>query len=207
MKKLTSLMAVLMLLFTLTACSSTNLTNTKMYIQEAELTKEEESILNLVGSEVTPYILDFVIDDTVQALQINTYELEKNEWKLIAGGGGRQLNVTKSRIALSFDNIGLGLHTAVQNQGSNSYKSDLKFDFEGFSTTTAFLSDKAIIEYEKEIPLVIQIHTTKNEIASLSPEYGFYEPETYADFGYEKVYAITCLFSQKSVNELSSLSK
>jgi len=202
MKKMANILIIITILFSLSACSLDNMSDDKMYIQKSELTEEEQSILEFAGTEKPPYILDFVVDDTVQSLQINTYELKGSEWKLIAGGG-QQLNVQKSRIALTFDNIGLGLRTAVEHKGSNSYISENDFEFEGLNSTTSYLTDKTPIEYEKEIPLVIQIHTSKNNIYSVFPDHGFFEPQTYADFGYEKVYAITCLFSQKTVNELS----
>ena len=171
-----------------------------MYIQKATLTDQEQSILDFVGSEKMPYILDFVVDDTVRSLQINTYALQGNEWRLITGGDSIKLNEVKSRIALSFDNIGLGLRTSIEHEGSTGYKSETEFSFENLSTTTSFLTDKTTIEYEKEIPLVIQIHTSKNEVSSLSLQYGFDHPQTYLELGYEKVYAITCLFSKKTTN-------
>lgn len=207
MRKILNLLMIIMLISTLTACSLTITNSKQLSIQKAELSLEEQAILDLVGSQVNSYILDFVVDNTVQSLQINTYELQNKEWKLISGGC-RKFKDSKGKIALTFDNIGLGLRTAVQSKsekGSSSYQTESKFNFEGLSTATSYLTDKTIIGYEKEIPLVIQIHTSKNGIASYSPEYGFYEPQRYEDMGYEKIYAVTCMFSQKSVNELDSL--
>ena len=203
MKYLASILTIIAIIFSMTACSASKVVTEEMYVQKDELTEQEQSILEFVGSEKPPYILNFLVDDTVQSLQINTYELQGNEWHLITGGGGTQFNETNGRIALTFDNIGLGLRTAVEHKGSNSYKTERDFDFDGLSTTTSYLTDKIEIEYEKEIPLVIQIHTSKDTISSLSPEHGFYEPETFTTSNYEKAYAITCLFSQKTVNELS----
>ncbi len=203
MKKLASIFAVIAILCSMTACASSQTSEKEMYIQKAELSEEEQSILAFVGSEKPPYILDFLVDDTVQSLQINTYELQGNQWKMISGGGGTQMNETKSRMAFTFDNIGLGLRIGVEHKGFNSYQAENDFDFAGLSTTTSYLTDRTTIEYEKEFPLVIQIHTSKDTISSLNPEYAFYEPQAYADKEYEKVYAITCLFSQKTVTELS----
>lgn len=200
MKKVISILMIISIIFSMTACSEHKVTTEKMYIQKAELSEQEQSLLELVGLE-KPYILDFVVDDTVQSLQINTYELQGNEWRLIMGRGGIKFGEAKGRIALTFDNIGLGLRAGIENKGSNSYKTEANFDFSGLSTTTSYLTDKREIEYEKEIPLVIQIHTSKDAISSLSPEEGFYKPETYANSNYEKVYAITCLFSQRTVRK------
>ncbi|MEG1994262.1 MAG: hypothetical protein RR048_05065 [Oscillospiraceae bacterium] len=204
MKRILSILTALFAIAALTSCSNIQ-TNNEMYIKKANLSSEEQAILDIIGSDA-PYILDFEVDDTVQSLQINTYELQDNQWKLISGGGGRQFNDTNGRIALTFDNIGLGLRTSVQSKnenGSTSYKTEADFVFENLSKATSYLTDKTAIEYEKEIPLVIQIHTAKNKTVSSSPQYGFFEPQDYADLGYEKVYAITCLFSQQSVSELS----
>ena len=198
-----SILTVVIFIFSVAACTLPKPALTEMSIQKADLTEEEQSILEFVGMEEVPYLLDFFVDDTIQSLQINTYELQGDTWKMISGGGGTQIDEDTSRIALTFDNIGLGLRTAIEHKGSNSYKTETDFNFEGLSKATSFLSDKTTIEYDKEIPLVIQVHTSKNTISSLSPEYGFYEPESYAEKGYEKVYAITCLFSQKTVTELS----
>ena len=90
----------------------------------------------------------------------------------------------------------------MEGQGSNSYKIDPDFNFEGLGTATTYLTNKQTIECENEIPLVIQVHTSKDNISCLSPEYGFYELQEYEDLDYEKVYAITCIFSRKNVNEL-----
>lgn len=213
MSKITKLSICLFALsiLMLTACSSKVIDKKieEMYIQKAELSMEEQAILDLVGQKDFPYIVDFVVDDNVKSLQINTYELENGDWEIISGES-RVFEDNYGRIALTFDNIGKGMRIAVQSEherGSNSYRADIKFDFKGMGTATSFLTDKIIVEYEKEIPLVIQIHTKKNQISSLNPEYGFYEPEEYKTLGYEKVYAITCMFSQKLVSELDELYK
>lgn len=74
-------------------------------------------------------------------------------------------------------------------------------------TGNAYLTNQKEVVYEKEIPLVIQVHTSKNNIEYILPEYGFNNPKMYSEAGYEKVYALTCLFSQKTVKELSDMKK
>ena len=97
--------------------------------------------------------------------------------------------------------------TGVESEskgGSQSYKPDHDIKFEGMASTTSTLSNPYDIVYDEEIPIVIQIHTTSNEIRSTNPEYGFFEDiDNYKD--YEKVYAITVIFSQKTVSELDEL--
>lgn len=206
MKKIAHSLMLLILLLSLAACSSTPAAKAEMSIQKTDLTADEQALLELVGTEHTPYILTYAVDDTVQSLQINAYELQGNQWHLLIGGGGQELSEPNGRIALTFDNIGQSLRIAVENKGANSYIANNDFDFSGLSTTTSYLTDPTPIVYDQEIPLVIQIHTAQDTVSSLFPEFGFHEPQTYADLGYEKVYAITCLFSQQSVHQLSAAS-
>lgn len=70
---------------------------------------------------------------------------------------------------------------------------------DGMATTTSYLSNRTEIVYEKEVPIAVQIVTSKNEISSYDPEY-FFQPEEYEKFGYEHVYALTVLFSQEPLS-------
>ena len=63
---------------------------------------------------------------------------------------------------------------------------------------------KSLFAYEEEIPLVVQIITSKNEVVSYQVDY-FNSPEEYEKFEYEGVFAITVRFSQKTVGELDTL--
>ena len=67
---------------------------------------------------------------------------------------------------------------------------------------TSVLTESVPIEVDKEVPLVVQIATTKNEIRSYDVKY-FDMPREYDKHDYEHVYAITALFSEKSVFELA----
>lgn len=73
-----------------------------------------------------------------------------------------------------------------------------------FTITTLLFTFTACSSQNTTHQMYIQVHTSQNGVSCLLPEYGFYQPQLYKDLGYEKIYAITCLFSQKTVNELSS---
>ena len=62
-------------------------------------------------------------------------------------------------------------------------------------------TEKTEFVYEEEIPLAVQIITSKNEVVSYQVDY-FNSPEEYEKYGYEGVFAITVRFSQKTVGEL-----
>lgn len=186
MKKLLRILSLTLTLFVLTGCTSTAISSDEMYIEQAKLTDKEQAILDLVGENGNPYVLDFIVDDTVRTLQINTYELQNGKWHLISGGGGHAFGDRVGRIALSFDKIEYGIKTAIQSEhtkGSTSHYIPKKEALEGMGTATSRLTNRTKIEYEKEIPLVLEITTTKNEVRSYAPDYGFANPQKYKELG------------------------
>ena len=194
MKRIWALLLGVVLSVSLTACAENNLD--QMYIEEAQLTEEEKNIAELLGLNQEYRLYDFSLDDTVKSMQINTYELIDGEWHIVAEG----------RLALGFDNLADGLRIAIQsehNNGSTSYFKESENDITGMGYATSVLSDKQEIVYDQEIPLVIQIITSKNEVHSYVVDY-FFQPEEYEKYDYEYVYAITVLFSQKPVSELAN---
>ena len=198
-----TLIAVISALFTLTSCSREP-GKPAMYIEKAVLSQQEEKIAQLLGAESGAGIYDFVLDDTVKCVQVNTYQLSDGTWELISGGGGWQFSDIKGRLALSFENIGEGLRIAVQSEndsGSMEHSTDPKEGITEMGRATSMLNNLREITYEQEIPLVMQIFTSNSSVYSLDVDY-FFKPEKYQEYGYESVYAVTVRFSQKTVGEL-----
>jgi hypothetical protein len=178
-----------------------------MYIEKAQLSEQEENIAKLLGANSEQLIYDFESDDNVKSLQVNTYELIDGAWELISGGGGQAFSDNKGRLALDFKNLAEGLRVALQSEhdsGSTQYSTESTEDYTGMANVTSILNDLNEITYEQEIPLVVQILTTKNSVSSYNIEY-FFSPDEYEKHGYEHIYAITILFSQKTVGELDTI--
>ena len=200
MKKVIALFALLALL---AGCSAEAAPS--MYIEPAELDEKEEAVAKLLGADTDQHLFDVVLDGTAKKVSVNTYELEDGEWKLVTGGGGMALKegVKEGRMAFGFEDLRGEYREAVQfgkDFTAVKYGSpDALDDPEGMGRATSLLSDRTEIVYEKEIPLAIQINTTKNEVRSYDPEY-FFQPEEYEKFGYEHVYALTVTFSQEPLS-------
>lgn len=208
MKKLIVALLVMIGIISMIGCSATSKTADKMYIEPAQLTEEEEKIAALLGLNTQQQIYDFVLDETVQSIQVNTYRLIDGEWKLETGGGGQAFSNATGRIALSFERLDEGIRIAIQSEhsgGSTEYDSECNEDLNEIGGyATSILSEKTEFAYEEEIPLVVQIITSKNEVVSYQVDY-FNSPEEYEKFEYEGVFAITVRFSQKTVGELDTL--
>ncbi|MDF3000893.1 MAG: hypothetical protein K0Q48_1012 [Bacillota bacterium] len=177
-----------------------------MYLAPAKLSEAEEKLANLLGEDGTNYIYDFKLSDTVKSVQVNTYELKDGAWQLIAGGGGYAFSDERGRLALAFDKLETGMRIALQGEKSNSsttYASEPSAESTQMSSATSWLQNSEELLYEKEIPLVVQVLTTQNSISAHGLE-AFENPEEYAKYGYEHVFAVTIRFSKKSVSELDS---
>lgn len=202
-KRLCRLFCCLLLTLFLSACGKN--VSKEMYLEEAQLTEEENKIVELIGMDQKQLIYDFQADDTIKSIQINTYELEDGQWSLVTGGGGQAWTDPKGRIALGFERISDDLRVAVQSSqhiGATSYQRELEEEGENMGCATSVLTERKEIVYEKEIPVAIQIVTSKDEVHSYVVDY-FFQPEEYEKYDYEHVYAMTVLFGQKTLNELS----
>lgn len=174
-----------------------------MYIEPAQLTQVEEDIAKLLGANTATPIYDFQVDDSVQSMTINAYELENGQWHLFYGGGGRAFTDSSGRLALEYDTIRDGIREAIQSKtvsGSTSFESTEPLGLpEGFHRATSKLDQRQEIVYGQEIPLAIQIVTSRNEVRSFDTSY-FHHPEEYAKYGYEHVFAITVTFRQEPLS-------
>lgn len=177
-----------------------------MTIRPLELTQEEAALTELLGLEMVDYrIYDFQLGEKsgVQSLRLTVYELVEGDWRDIAMEV-QPVSETGGRIALTFGRMTDGVKTAVQSASgtsSNSFTPVPEDDVSAMACATSMLTGSAAIEADEEIPLAVQIVTAKGQINSYDVQY-FGMPREYAKHGYEHVYAITVMFSQKPSDEL-----
>lgn len=177
-----------------------------MTIAPVQLSQEEEALAQLVALDMDSYrIFDFQVTGA-KSLQFNTYELAGGEWNRIQGGGGADLSAENGRVALTFGRMTDGVRLAFQTDGqimSSTIQPEPGDDVSAMTFTTSVLGEAKAVELEQEIPLAVQIVTSKNEIRSYDVTY-FGMPREYAKHGYEHVYAITVTFSAQSLGAAPS---
>lgn len=190
-KPLLAGLMVLLVALGLSACGREG-----MRIEKARLSRAENDILQLFGASGDSELLyDYRVDDAVQSVRVNCYELIDGQWETITGGGSLACNAKKGRVALRFGMLGDELRVALQD-GRDISACEVKSAAEignlgQISTVTA---ESAQIAYEQEIPLAMQINTAKGEVRSFSPEM-YFEPAQISECGYDRVYALTVAFS------------
>lgn len=201
MKRIMTILLSLCLLL-LCGCSGNEKTPA-MYIEPAQLTQAETDIMKLLDMDVQQQIFDFKVDETVRRIELNAYELIDGKWDPFFGGGGRAFTDTEGRMALRFENIGEGLWESLQSEnhsGHTGWESLAEDEPEtGISRASTMLTNRQEIIYEEEIPLAVQIITSRNMIRAFDTTY-FFHPEEYAQYGYDHVYAVTVRFSQEPLN-------
>lgn len=199
-KKLFITLAVLVLSFTIIGCSARS-SEVAMQIGPAELTEQESRIVNLIQGNNNA-IFDYTINSDVKSVSVACYKLDENgTWVVHNGDASFPVSSTSGRMSLSFENIGDGFRVAIQesdNMTANEYKSGEKIDTKGMSSSVTSYALTESIECEKEIPLAIQVFTSKNGISSCGVEY-FNNPEEYQKRGYDAVYVIAIKFSKSEL--------
>lgn len=208
-KRIATLLLAAMLTMPLAGCGiGKSSRDAAMSIHPAQLTEEEERMAQLLDTSLDSYrIFDFQMGNKpndVQTVQTAIYELVDGEWKPLFLGQEAFLDNT-GRIALSFGRLTEGVNLSVQSEGgygTRSFTVEAEDDVSAMACLTAVLGETTTMEFDKEVPLVVQIATAKSEIFSTDVN-SFYTPEQYEKRGYEHVYAITVMFSQKTPAELA----
>mgnify|MGYP007110267444 CR=1 FL=1 len=204
MKKIFALLALL----ALALCGCTAEAAPAMYIQPAQLSEEEEAVAKLLGADTDQHLFDVALDGTARRMCVTAYELVDGKWEPWIGGGGSGTaldeKAREGRLCFGFEDLRKDFREAAQFDGRGytavSWTGTEELEEpEGMGRTTSFLANRTEIVYEREIPIAIQINTTKNTVSSYDPEY-FFEPERYAEHGYEHVYALTVTFSQEPLS-------
>lgn len=203
MKRIPSVLLIICLTLGLCSCAQAEQDNkAEMYIRPAQLTEEEKNIAELFGSNTSQTVFDFVLNDDVHSVQVNVYRLSDGKWESEIGGGGQVFTDTSGRIALEFGKLAEGIRIAIQSESGSdttSYEREIADEFVNMSCATSILPDKVEVSYGEEIPLAIQVITSKNEIVSYAVDY-FENPEEYEKFDYEGVYAVTVCFSKEPLS-------
>ena len=206
LKRYCSLLLAALLALSASGCGVTG--HAAMSVHPAQLSAEEEALARLLDVDMGPYrIFDFQMGEKgnsgVQSVQITLYELEGDVWTVKAQDQ-LAFSDTLGRLALSFGKVTEGVRLTVQSENvfeSLSLYPELEDDTSSMSYFTSMLAESAVLELDKETPLSIQIITSKNGITSYGVQY-FDMPREYAKHGYEHIFAVTLMFSQKTVYEL-----
>lgn len=173
------------------------------FVAKAALTDQEKKIVALLDGK-PDCIFDYQADKAIKTIRVNLYKLdERGEWGLVSSLSELE-TAEKGRIALKFANLASGVRIGVHGQQKDEKKEEKIYSIEippgqirtaDLSWVSVSLSDPVALEYDKEIPLVVEVFSSKSGPISASLNY-FNEPGRFAEKGYDHVYALTVQFSK-----------
>lgn len=206
-KRYISLLLGLLMALSLAACGANDKDKEEeggMTIAPAQLTEEEQKLADLLALGMESHHIFSFQAKGAKSLRFNVYELADGDWSPLPGGGGGGLSAESGRIALTFGKMTEGVRLAYQTEQDNistSFQITPADDVSNMAFATSTLdTDPTAIELDQEIPLVIQIATSQNELRMYKVDY-FGMPRELAKHNYEHVYAITVTFSASSVSD------
>lgn len=177
----------------------TDETSSEMYIEQAQLNDDEKNILSLMDVKNNGVICDFVVDENVESVYITVYKYKDGAWKEYTRDS-RLFADTEGRIGLAYEDMGNGMKTSFQGEhdnGSTEFYPDTE-DIYNTGRMQSTLNTRETVEYNKEIPVAIQVYTGDNGPSSVGLE-SFFEPDTLS--GCADAYAVTIEFSDLSLDE------
>lgn len=200
MRKFISILLVLLLVVSFTACSikTNNQQEKSLKIETALLTEDESNLFKLMGVDNNSQIFDYTVDGNVKSCHINIYILDENlKWEE-CGGSAWPVENLNGRIAISgMENQKIRIAYQDENAGnawtSNLDVFNLPFEDATGKASTISWKETSDIVYEQEIPLAIQILTSSNEVSTYGLE-SFYDTQKLK--GHDIVIAVTITFSQ-----------
>ena len=209
-KRYISLLLAALMALSLTACGANDKDKEEaggMTIAPAQLSEEEQKLVDLLALGMGSHHIFSFQAKGAKSLYFNVYELVDGDWSPLPGGGGGGLSAESGRIALTFGKMTEGVRLAYQTEQDNifaSFQITPADDVSNMAFGTSTLdTDPTSIELDQEIPLVIQIATSQNELRMYKVDY-FGMPRELAKTGYEHIYAITVTFSAQEFGSAPS---
>ncbi|MCM1440916.1 MAG: hypothetical protein NC131_17205 [Roseburia sp.] len=179
-----------------------------MSIWPAQLSQEETALTELLGIGMDPYrIFDFQMGDGpngVQSIRLRAYQLAGNEWSCVTDAS-RAFTDAAGRLVLTFGKMTDGVRMAYQseaNSGGLTFAMEAENGGDGLTFATSVLTGTPAIEFDQEVPLVLQFATSKSEFSTFDVTY-FGMPRELAKKEYDHVYAITVTFSKEAPGQAS----
>ena len=176
-------------------------------VYPAKLSAEETALTELLDVGMNSHrMFDFQMGSETQGVQsvmLRAYELVDGDWADIATQV-YPFSDAAGRIALTFGKMPDGVRAAVQGESgtnSSSFAPVVEGDASAMTYATSVLTESPSVGFDEEVPLVLQVATSKSEFSTYNVEY-FGMPRELAKHDFDHVYAVTVTFSQKAAGEV-----
>lgn len=172
------------------------------YLERAELTEEEKSILRLAGGIGGMDIYNFYADEKLDNIQINYYEYRNGEWKLISDGSKIELSDSEGRFVLKYGHANDDIEYVVQTDTDGEKYGYVRVDEEDSFDKGSYISDNpnaSSINYGEEIVFFVKAIGEADEETPRISRQSFSDTEPLNE--YERAFAVTVVFNEKTEEE------
>lgn len=172
-----------------------------MTIQPAQFSEEESGLLELLDVGMDTHRVFDVQAEGVKSVRLRAYELVDGAWNCVKHGACEAADGA-GRTALTFGKMTEGVRMAYKDT-TGVFAQEFAMEAEdasGMVFVTSVLTKSRDIVLDEEIPLALQIATTRNEFSTYDVDY-FGMPRELEKHGYEHIYAITVTFSASAPSE------
>lgn len=204
MKKFAMAVLLAVLLCTLGGCkkeAEPPIASAKMILRPAELSQKETKIMQLLEDNNDAVIFDFVLDERVQSVEMTHHVREDGEW--MESTDAVALDSPKGRIAFVRNPEIQRLRTSVQTEsGQTSVTTTWEQDerFKELGHGRASLNHEVKVEYGREIPVMLDFRTNKDEVSFVLSENLEDLKAYYQDEGYEQINIVTVKFETEKLS-------
>ena len=204
MKRFISAVLLIMMIVTLSACSSKT-DSPKLLSKEGiapyELSESEKYILQSFGMDGTSQIIAFNAPKEAISLNVNVYRLGDDETWSNVGEGGISIGTDIEPIDQLTGTFTMQLREnyaidfIINAGGTASYKTDeIVLNSEAMASIKGFLQEFQDITINTEIPVALMVYDSGTSMRSYSLQ-DYFEPSKFA--GMDLVQVVTLEFSDK----------
>lgn len=204
MKRFISAILLIMMIVTLSACSSKT-DSPKLLSKEGiapyELSESEKYILQSFGMDGTSQIIAFNAPKEAISLNVNVYRLGDDETWSNVGKGGISIGTDREPIDQLTGTFTMQLREnyaidfIINAGGRASYKTDeIVLNSETMASIKVFLQEFQDITINTEIPVALMVYDSGTSMRSYSLQ-DYFEPSKFA--GMDLVQVVTLEFSDK----------
>lgn len=198
MKKFAMAVLLAVLLCTLAGCkkeAESPIASDKMIFRPAELSQEETKIRQLLEADDDAVIFDYVLDERVQSVEMTHHIRDDGKW--MEGVDTVALDSPEGRIAFVWNPENQQFRVSVQTESgqtsvATTWEQDERFKEMGHGRTS--LNHEVKVEYGKEIPIMLDFRTNKDEVSLVLLENLEDMKAYYQDEGYEQLNIVTVRF-------------
>lgn len=195
MKKIIILLISVLLIGCTAIKDTSNDNDNKMTLKLAELTENEQKLVNFFSVDGKTVYLEYNVDDTVKSIKLKVYDLKGSDWETITASS-MPIQGLNGKLLIHYENLSKGFKYMFDNEtGTGTISWDIPdFSKEGTRSSETFSGETEIVLNE-EIAIAQEVMTKQSSLATMNLKESIKNPDHYGKQAVEAVRILTITFS------------